>query len=103
MRKELIQNVSVPEDLVQVQAYIRWERKGKQMYTPEQEKVNAKHVLSSCFMFFLLFGLHAQFNAPEVVLSLLIGFVDILNIIQLNYLFSMSRTSSMQGLLVFNM
>ncbi|KAF9625316.1 hypothetical protein IFM89_021441 [Coptis chinensis] len=32
-------NVSLPEDLVQVQAYIRWERKGKQMYTPEQEKV----------------------------------------------------------------
>ncbi|PON44874.1 Pyruvate, phosphate dikinase [Parasponia andersonii] len=31
-------NVSVPEDLVQVQAYLRWERKGKQMYTPEQEK-----------------------------------------------------------------
>lgn len=34
-----ISNVSVPEDLVQVQAYLRWERKGKQMYTPEQEKV----------------------------------------------------------------
>ncbi|XP_006841018.2 alpha-glucan water dikinase, chloroplastic isoform X1 [Amborella trichopoda] len=32
------QNISVPEDLVQVQAYLRWERKGKQMYTPEQEK-----------------------------------------------------------------
>ncbi|KAL3511320.1 hypothetical protein ACH5RR_030721 [Cinchona calisaya] len=32
-------NVSVPEDLVQIQAYLRWERKGKQMYTPEQEKV----------------------------------------------------------------
>ncbi|KAI3997695.1 hypothetical protein MKX01_040668 [Papaver californicum] len=31
-------NSSVPEDLVQVQAYLRWERKGKQMYTPEQEK-----------------------------------------------------------------
>ncbi|KAG8366087.1 hypothetical protein BUALT_Bualt17G0039400 [Buddleja alternifolia] len=31
-------NVSVPEDLVQVQAYLRWERKGKQVYTPEQEK-----------------------------------------------------------------
>ncbi|KAF3431222.1 hypothetical protein FNV43_RR25952 [Rhamnella rubrinervis] len=33
-----ISNASVPEDLVQVQAYLRWERKGKQMYTPEQEK-----------------------------------------------------------------
>ncbi|XP_026405080.1 alpha-glucan water dikinase, chloroplastic-like [Papaver somniferum] len=32
-------NSSVPEDLVQIQAYLRWERKGKQMYTPEQEKV----------------------------------------------------------------
>ncbi|XP_043724760.1 alpha-glucan water dikinase, chloroplastic-like isoform X2 [Telopea speciosissima] len=30
--------VSVPEDLVQIQAYLRWERKGKQLYTPEQEK-----------------------------------------------------------------
>ncbi|XP_042048973.1 alpha-glucan water dikinase, chloroplastic-like isoform X2 [Salvia splendens] len=30
--------ISVPEDLVQIQAYLRWERKGKQMYTPEQEK-----------------------------------------------------------------
>ncbi|KAL1550865.1 alpha-glucan, water dikinase [Salvia divinorum] len=29
--------ISVPEDLVQIQAYLRWERKGKQMYTPEQE------------------------------------------------------------------
>lgn len=39
----------VPEDLVQVQAYLRWERMGKQMYTPEQEKVSSfylyvKHV-----------------------------------------------------------
>ncbi|KAL1565640.1 alpha-glucan, water dikinase [Salvia divinorum] len=31
-------NISVPEDLVQIQAFLRWERKGKQMYTPEQEK-----------------------------------------------------------------
>ncbi|XP_038994051.1 alpha-glucan water dikinase, chloroplastic-like [Hibiscus syriacus] len=37
-RKTLISNISVPEDLVQIQAYIRWERKGKQMYNPEQEK-----------------------------------------------------------------
>ncbi|XP_012467413.1 alpha-glucan water dikinase, chloroplastic [Gossypium raimondii] len=37
-RKTLVSNISVPEDLVQVQAYLRWERKGKQMYTPEQEK-----------------------------------------------------------------
>ncbi|KAI5679233.1 hypothetical protein M9H77_10183 [Catharanthus roseus] len=33
-----VPNVSVPEDLVQIQAYLRWERKGKQLYTPEQEK-----------------------------------------------------------------
>ncbi|KAL5225848.1 hypothetical protein ABZP36_012487 [Zizania latifolia] len=28
----------VPEELVQIQSYLRWERKGKQSYTPEQEK-----------------------------------------------------------------
>ncbi|XP_059633696.1 alpha-glucan water dikinase, chloroplastic isoform X2 [Cornus florida] len=39
LRENLVPNVSVPEDLVQIQAYLRWERKGKQMYTPEQEKV----------------------------------------------------------------
>ncbi|KAK1279421.1 hypothetical protein QJS04_geneDACA002774 [Acorus gramineus] len=31
-------DVSVPEDLVQIQAFLRWERKGKQTYTPEQQK-----------------------------------------------------------------
>ncbi|KAJ4895586.1 hypothetical protein Rs2_22380 [Raphanus sativus] len=31
-------NVSVPEDLVQIQAYLRWERNGKQNYSPEKEK-----------------------------------------------------------------
>ncbi|WOH16560.1 hypothetical protein DCAR_0936116 [Daucus carota subsp. sativus] len=36
--EKLSPNVSVPEDLVQIQAYLRWERNGKQMYTPEQEK-----------------------------------------------------------------
>ncbi|XP_020251557.1 alpha-glucan water dikinase, chloroplastic-like [Asparagus officinalis] len=29
--------VSLPEDLVQINAYLRWERKGKQSYTPDQE------------------------------------------------------------------
>ncbi|KAM1170836.1 hypothetical protein ACFX15_020715 [Malus domestica] len=38
-KEKLISNASVPEELVQIQAYLRWERKGKQMYTPEQEKV----------------------------------------------------------------
>ncbi|XP_074274451.1 alpha-glucan water dikinase, chloroplastic isoform X2 [Silene latifolia] len=37
-RNEKHQNITVPEDLVQVQSYLRWERRGKQMYTPEQEK-----------------------------------------------------------------
>ncbi|KAL2334136.1 hypothetical protein Fmac_015349 [Flemingia macrophylla] len=36
---KLSQEVSVPEDLVQIQAYLRWEQKGKQTYSPEQEKV----------------------------------------------------------------
>lgn len=38
-KEKRISSVSVPEELVQIQAYLRWERKGKQMYTPEQEKV----------------------------------------------------------------
>lgn len=38
MKAENLQHVSIPEDLVQIQAYLRWERRGKQMYTPEQEK-----------------------------------------------------------------
>nr|AOQ26246.1 GWD1 [Actinidia deliciosa] len=48
VKDKLVQNISVPEDLVQIQAYIRWERKGKQMYTPQQEKVEyeaARHEL----------------------------------------------------------
>lgn len=42
-----ISDVNVPEELVQIQAYLRWERKGKQMYTPEQEK-------ASVFFFLLI-------------------------------------------------
>ncbi|KAK7386775.1 hypothetical protein VNO78_27111 [Psophocarpus tetragonolobus] len=38
VKNKLPQDVLVPEDLVQIQAYLRWERKGKQMYSPEQEK-----------------------------------------------------------------
>lgn len=38
VKGKMIPNASVPEELVQIQAYLRWERKGKQMYTPEQEK-----------------------------------------------------------------
>lgn len=33
-------NVDLPEDLVQIQAYLRWERKGRQSYTTDQEKVS---------------------------------------------------------------
>ncbi|XP_004509565.1 alpha-glucan water dikinase, chloroplastic isoform X1 [Cicer arietinum] len=38
VKDKLAPQVSIPEDLVQIQAYIRWERKGKQSYNPEQEK-----------------------------------------------------------------
>ena len=31
--------VVIPADLLSVQAYLRWERNGKQNYSPEQEKV----------------------------------------------------------------
>ncbi|XWS22628.1 hypothetical protein CRYUN_Cryun29cG0052500 [Craigia yunnanensis] len=41
-RETLVSNISVPEDLVQIQAYLRWERKGKPMYNPEQEKASNK-------------------------------------------------------------
>lgn len=37
-------DVSVPEELVQIQAYLRWERKGKQNYTPEKEKASNKYL-----------------------------------------------------------
>ncbi|KAG0623205.1 hypothetical protein M758_3G156100 [Ceratodon purpureus] len=33
-----LSGVSVPEDLVGVQSYLRWERNGRQNYSPEQEK-----------------------------------------------------------------
>ncbi|GKA58375.1 alpha-glucan water dikinase 1, chloroplastic isoform X1, partial [Tanacetum coccineum] len=32
-----VSNVEVPEELVQIQSYLRWERNGKQSYSPEQE------------------------------------------------------------------
>ncbi|XP_047318795.1 alpha-glucan water dikinase, chloroplastic [Impatiens glandulifera] len=37
-RDKPVPKLSVPEDLVQIQAYLRWERKGKQSYTAKQEK-----------------------------------------------------------------
>nr|XP_043623338.1 alpha-glucan water dikinase 1, chloroplastic-like isoform X2 [Erigeron canadensis] len=36
--EKTVSYVRVPEELVQIQAYLRWERNGKQTYTPEQEK-----------------------------------------------------------------
>ncbi|XP_071707709.1 alpha-glucan water dikinase, chloroplastic-like [Rutidosis leptorrhynchoides] len=33
-----ISSIGVTEELVQIQAYLRWERNGKKTYTPEQEK-----------------------------------------------------------------
>ncbi|KAK4758856.1 hypothetical protein SAY87_020157 [Trapa incisa] len=38
LREKLEANALLPEELVQIQAYLRWERKGKRMYTPQQEK-----------------------------------------------------------------
>ncbi|KAL0732618.1 hypothetical protein Bca4012_008827 [Brassica carinata] len=38
MERNVDHNVSVPEDLVQIQAYLRWERNGKQNYSPDKEK-----------------------------------------------------------------
>lgn len=34
-----VSNYDIPEELVGVQAYLRWERKGRQNYSPEHEKV----------------------------------------------------------------
>ncbi|KAL6007085.1 hypothetical protein ACLOJK_032581 [Asimina triloba] len=48
----VLPNVSVPEDIVQIEAYLRWERKGKQQYTPEQEKARAEDLVAGsgqCF------------------------------------------------------
>ncbi|CAN1310832.1 Alpha-glucan water dikinase, chloroplastic [Linum perenne] len=45
--KFISSNVAVPEELVQVQAYLRWERNGKQTYTPQQEKAS----ILGCFFF----------------------------------------------------
>lgn len=32
-------NVALPKDLVEIHAYLRWEKNGRQTYTPEQEKM----------------------------------------------------------------
>jgi alpha-glucan,water dikinase len=33
----------IPDDLVQIQAYIRWEKAGKPTYSPDQELVNFEY------------------------------------------------------------
>lgn len=35
---------SIPDDLVQIQAYIRWERAGKQNYSAEQKLVRCRNI-----------------------------------------------------------
>lgn len=40
IKDKFTSNITVPEDLVQIQAYLRWERKGKQMYSTQQEKAS---------------------------------------------------------------
>ncbi|KAM7484206.1 hypothetical protein LguiA_000215 [Lonicera macranthoides] len=47
LKGKLIPNVSVPEDLVQIQAYVRWERNGKQTYTPEEDKASKSCIMDS--------------------------------------------------------
>lgn len=39
----------IPDDLVQVQAYIRWEKAGKPNYSEKQQLVNFKSPLSDLF------------------------------------------------------
>ena len=43
--------IVLPEDLVRVQAYLRWERNGKQSYSPEKEKVGMIMMNSRCMRF----------------------------------------------------
>lgn len=77
MERNVKHNDSVPEDLVQIQAYLRWERNGKQMYSPEKEKVSQpfylyKHIFKDNFLdiFFNLHllcycGIH-RYNFPPI-------------------------------------
>lgn len=76
MERNVKHNVSVPEDLVQIQAYLRWERNGKQMYTPEKEKVSRFTFtsISSRIIFLISFlilhllcycGIH-RYNFPPI-------------------------------------
>lgn len=46
-------NVSVPEELVQIQASLNRETNGKQSYTLEQEKASILHISTSFMQLFL--------------------------------------------------
>lgn len=43
---------NIPDDLVQIQAYVRWEKAGKPNYSPEQQLVNFKSL--GCFINFII-------------------------------------------------
>lgn len=44
-----ISKSNLPDDLVQIQAYIRWERAGKPNYSAEQKLVNIESI-TMCFL-----------------------------------------------------
>lgn len=46
----------IPNDLVQIQAYIRWEKAGKPNYSEEQQLVNFTSPLSGLFVFVFFFS-----------------------------------------------
>eukprot|EP00850_Spirogloea_muscicola_P002179 SM000008S22268 [mRNA] locus=s8:686800:696461:- [translate_table: standard] len=42
-----LEDIVIPEDLVGIESYLRWERNGKQTYSPEQEKSEYEEARSS--------------------------------------------------------
>ena len=42
----VVEGPAVPEDLLSIQSYIRWERNGKQNYSPEQQEVRGTSFLT---------------------------------------------------------
>ncbi|KAA0034293.1 alpha-glucan water dikinase [Cucumis melo var. makuwa] len=60
VKEKFISDVSVPEELVQIQAYLRWERKGKQMYTPQQEQARMNSLQFFNILLFLLMAARAE-------------------------------------------
>lgn len=52
----VVQKSKIPDDLVQIQAYIRWEKAGKPNYPPEKQLVidiSQSYLLLGCFFFFV--------------------------------------------------